>query len=76
MKYPQTAIKSSNPLYKTSNNLYGNCNPTEYEKPTEYFPISTAFTKQFLGGNFSDTGLNTFKTPSRVHNLYDAWWKT
>ena len=46
--------------------------PTEYEKPTEYFPISTTFTKQFQGGNFSDTGLNTFKTPSRVHNAYDA----
>jgi hypothetical protein len=26
-----------------------------------------------LGGQFSDTGLNTFKTPSRVHTTYDQW---
>ena len=37
----------------------------------KYFPRSVDFTKQFLGGNFHDTGLNTTKTPSRVHANYD-----
>lgn len=37
----------------------------------KYYPRGVDFTKNFLGGNFHDTGLNTNKTPSRVHNNYD-----
>lgn len=39
----------------------------------KYYPRTVAFTNQFLGGNFHDTGLNTNKTPSRVHNNFDQW---
>ena len=37
----------------------------------KYFPRPESYTDTFLGGNFNDTGLNTFKTPSRVHQNYD-----
>lgn len=72
MKYPEPALKSSNPLYKTSNNCYGSIKPSAYEKPDKYFPKDNGFTKGFLGGNKVDTGLNTFQTPSRIHKAYDC----
>ena len=40
--------------------------------PNKYYPKNNEFTTGFLGGNFHDTGLNTFKTPHRVHKNYDA----
>ncbi len=72
MKYPEPALKSSNPLYRTSNNSYGSMKPSAYEKPDKFFPKDNTFTKGFLGGTTVDTGLNTFKTPSRVHKAYDC----
>ncbi|CAI2381978.1 unnamed protein product [Moneuplotes crassus] len=72
LKYPEHAMKKTNPLYQTSNNSYGTKKPSELDLPKKYFPKDNKFTGMFLGGNFSDTGLNTFKTPSRVHKNYDA----
>jgi hypothetical protein len=50
---------------------YGGALPKSADLPVKYFPRPEAFTNQFLGGQFNDTGLNTTKTPSRVHTHYD-----
>jgi hypothetical protein len=39
--------------------------------PIKYFPRPECFTETFNGGNYIDTGLNTFKTPSRIHAAFD-----
>ena len=72
MTYPEPVLNKDNPLYQTSNNLYGKKKPTQLDFPKKFFPKNNRFTGTFLGGNFSDTGLNTFATPSRVHKNYDA----
>ena len=71
MNYPEQALKSTNPLYQTSSMNYGGQKPQHQDQPTKYFPRPEAFTSTFLGGQFQDTGLNTYKTPSRVHTHYD-----
>ena len=70
MSYPEHSLKSKNALYETSSMTYGN-KPSRQDQPTKYFPRPEAFTSTFLGGQFQDTGLNTNKTPSRVHSHYD-----
>ena len=72
MKNPPNALKTGNALYATSNMGYGGAPPKSQDQPTKYFPRPEAFTSQFLGGQFQDTGLNTTKTPSRVHSNFDA----
>ena len=72
MKYPEPVLNKDNPLYQTSNNLYGKKLPSALDFPNKYFPKNNRFTGSFLGGNFADTGLNTHKTPSRIHKNYDA----
>ena len=72
MKYPEPVLNKDNPLYMTSSNLYGRKLPTKLDFPKKYFPKNNKFTSTFLGGNFNDTGLNTFSNPSRVHKNYDA----
>ena len=59
MKYPEPVLNKGNPLYQTSNNAYGTKKPTQLDFPKKYFPKNNQFTGTFLGGNFSDTGLNT-----------------
>ena len=71
IKYPEHALKIGNPLFMTSNMTYGGQQPSSADLPSKYFPRPEAFTTQFLGGQFSDTGLNCTKTPSRVHTNYD-----
>ena len=71
IKYPEHALKLGNPLYVTSNMQYGSQQPSVADLPAKYFPRPEAFTDQFLGGQFKDTGLNTTKTPSRVHATLD-----
>ena len=71
IKYPENALKIGNPLYVTANMAYGNQLPSVADLPTKYYPRPEAFTDQFLGGQFKDTGLNTTKTMSRVHNALD-----
>ena len=50
----------------------GSIMPKSHDQPTKYFPRPEAFTSTFLGGQYRDTGLNTTKTPSRVHNSKDC----
>ena len=71
IKYPEQGLNIGSLLYRTSNMGYGSVKPSQQDLPTKYFPRPEAFTDQFLGGQFTDTGLNTFKTPSRVHANYD-----
>ena len=71
VKYPDHGLNIGSLLYRTSNMQYGSTKPSQQDLPTKYFPRPEAFTNHFLGGQFSDTGLNTFKTPSRVHTTYD-----
>ncbi len=71
MKYPESAIKVGNPLYATSAMSYGN-QPKPQDAPNKYYPRPEAFTSTFLGGQFSDTGLNTKMTPHRVHASKDC----
>ena len=65
-------MKIGNELYKTSSMSYGGAQPKAQDQPTKYYPRPEAFTSTFLGGQFSDTGLNTQKTPSRTHNAFDC----
>ena len=71
LKYPEQAIKVGNPLYTTSSMGYGASMPASHDQPNKYYPRPEAFTSTFLGGQFRDTGLNTTKTPSRVHASKD-----
>ena len=71
IKYPEHGLNVGSLLYRTSNMSYGSTKPSQQDLPTKYNPRPECFTNQFLGGNFNDTGLNTFKTPSRVHTTYD-----
>ncbi len=71
MKYPGPGLNVGSLLYRTSNMGYGNTQPSQQDLPQKYYPRPESFTTTFLGGNFHDTGLNTFKTPSRVHATYD-----
>ena len=57
VKYPESALKVGNPLYATSNMGYGKP-PGQADIPTKYFPRPPKFTETFLGGQFTDTGLN------------------
>ncbi len=80
IKYPDQGLNVGSLLYRTSNMSYGNTKPSQQDLPSneieysnlynfiaKYYPRPENFTNTFLGGNFTDTGLNTFKTPSRVH---------
>jgi hypothetical protein len=62
-------VVKQNPLYSTSSNIIG-------FKPADQFQDRLgrqgAFTKTFAGGFLSkETGLNTNRTTSKVHDLYD-----
>ena len=70
IKYPEQALKK-NLIYQTSNQGYGQKMPQKEDLPTKYFPRPESFTGTFNGGNFIDTGLNTFSTPSRIHGTMD-----
>ena len=69
--HPQHALNVGNPLFQTSSMSYGQ-KPVKSDLPNKYFPRPPKFTETFHGGQFTDTGLNTTKTPSRVHTTYDA----
>jgi hypothetical protein len=71
IKYPEHGLNVGSLLYRTSNMSYGSTKPSQPDLPTKYYPRPESFTDTFLGGNFNDTGLNTFKTPSRVHGNFD-----
>ena len=73
MKYPENALKTGSLVYRTSNMGYGVAKPSQQDLPNKYYPRPVSFTKTFLGGNYRDTGLNTFKTPNRVHHNFDQW---
>ena len=70
IKYPEQALKK-NLLYQTTNQAYGSKLPGQQDLPTKYYPRPESFTATFNGGNYIDTGLNTFKTPSRIHAEFD-----
>ncbi len=70
IKYPEQALKK-NLLYATSNQGYGSKVPQQEDLPSKYYPRPECFTGTFNGGNFIDTGLNTFQTPSRFHATMD-----
>ena len=72
LSYPESALKVGNPLYSTSSMNYGANKPKTQDMPVKYFPRPEAFTSTFLGGQFQDTGLNTTKTPHRVHASKDC----
>ena len=72
MRYPEQALKVGNPLYATSSMQYGGAKPATADTPNKFFPRPEAFTSTFLGGQFQDTGLNTTKTPHRVHASKDC----
>ena len=70
IKYPEQALKK-NLLYQTSNQQYGSKIPNAQDLPSKYYPRPEQFSSTFNGGNFIDTGLNTFKTPSRIHDQFN-----
>ena len=68
---PANALKVGNPLYATSAMLYGDAQPAAQDLPNKYYPRPEAFTSTFLGGQFTDTGLNTVTTKSRLPSAWD-----
>lgn len=70
IKYPEKALKVGNPLFATSNMGYGSVIPNQTELPTKFHPRAEKFSGTFPN-QFSDTGLNTSSTPSRVHAAND-----
>ena len=68
---PENALKVGNPLYATSSMNYGGALPAAQDLPNKYFPRPEAFTSTFLGGQFTDTGLNTVSTKSRLPSNWD-----
>ena len=71
IKKPENALNVGNPLYETSAMAYGRQMPAAQDIPNKYFPRPERFTGTFLGGQFTDTGLNTAKTPSRLPSHWD-----
>ena len=71
MSKPENALKVGNPLYATSSMNYGSAQAAQQDMPNKYFPRPEAFTSTFLGGQFSDTGLNCASTKSRLPSNWD-----
>ena len=59
IRYPEPALKIGNPLYQTSNMMYGSQVPSKMDMPTKFFPRPPEFTAEFLGGQFINNGLIT-----------------
>ncbi|KAK0147482.1 UPF0691 protein C9orf116 [Merluccius polli] len=58
--------KSCNPLYRTSNQVYGSKRPTVHEMPTQFNGTSREFSETMLrSGMFRDNGFNTFLDKNR-----------
>lgn len=73
MVYPSPGLQGTqNPMYMTRNREYGRVKPVQQDLPSKYLPITNKFTDSFVAERIPDTGLNTFLTPSRVHNLFDS----
>ena len=70
--YPTPVMNTGSSLYMTSSNSYGKTKPSELDFPKKYYPKNNKFTSGFLGGNFTDTGLNTHLNPSKIHKHFDA----
>ena len=68
---PENALKIGNALYTTTAMSYGQSQPAQADMPIKYFPRPEAFTSTFLGGQYSDTGLNTVATKSRLPKNWD-----
>ena len=71
LRKPENALKVGNPLYATSSMNYGNVQAAQQDMPNKYFPRPEAFTSTFLGGQFTDTGLNTASTKQRTPSYWD-----
>lgn len=73
MNYPAVGINiGDNPKYMTRNSEYGRLHPTQADLPAKYLPMNNKFSTSFVAERIPDTGLNTFKNPSRVHHLFDS----
>ena len=70
---PENALKVGNPLYATSSMNYGGVAAAPQDIPNKFHPRPEKFTSTFLGGQFSDTGLHTASTKTRLPNSYDRW---
>ncbi|CAL8294426.1 unnamed protein product [Gadus morhua 'NCC'] len=61
------SLKSSNPLYQTSNQVYGSKRPTVHEMPTHFNGTSRQFSEEKLrSGMFRENGFNTFLDKNRI----------
>ncbi|KAG7282413.1 hypothetical protein CRUP_029734 [Coryphaenoides rupestris] len=59
--------KRCNPLYRTSNQVYGSKRPTVHEMPTQFNGTSRQFSEAMLrSGMFRDGGFNTFLDKNRI----------
>eukprot|EP00455_Lapot_gusevi_P034948 TRINITY_DN38682_c0_g1_i1.p1 TRINITY_DN38682_c0_g1~~TRINITY_DN38682_c0_g1_i1.p1 ORF type:complete len:150 (-),score=42.36 TRINITY_DN38682_c0_g1_i1:80-484(-) len=54
--------RPQNPLYMTSNSMFGARAPSKQEMPVAYHPRTSKFTSTFAGGMYRDHGLNTSKS--------------
>ena len=72
IRYPPNQIKGSeNPMYISANREYGRLQPAPFDMSNKFHPRNEIFTHTFVGERIPDTGLNTSKTPSRVHSNFD-----
>ncbi|KAG2385463.1 hypothetical protein C9374_003278 [Naegleria lovaniensis] len=62
MLQTQARKNNNNPLYTTSNSVYGGKKASEIHRPSEYFGSSHAFSREFVGGMYRNHSLNTNRT--------------
>ena len=50
---------------------YGSKMPKQQDLPSKYYPRPESFVSTFNGGNYIDTGLNTYMQKSKFHASLD-----
>eukprot|EP00929_Paragymnodinium_shiwhaense_P017634 TRINITY_DN12712_c0_g1_i2.p1 TRINITY_DN12712_c0_g1~~TRINITY_DN12712_c0_g1_i2.p1 ORF type:complete len:189 (-),score=41.17 TRINITY_DN12712_c0_g1_i2:158-724(-) len=72
ISYPEEAKRGgTNPLYRTSSQVYGSEKPQAHQVSDRYFPSGNKFTKSFVDTKPRFTGLSTQPTRSRAHKALD-----
>ena len=68
---PESALKHQNPLYMTSNEVYGKLKPSVNDIKEKWYPKNNRFTTANMGRLYKNEGLTTHLTTNRVNDLID-----
>lgn len=70
-KKPEPALQHQNPLYITSNEVYGKLKPQANDIKEKWYPRNNRFTNANMNKLYRNEGLNTHLTTNRVNDLID-----